>query len=157
MVLILEVLGFAINYVLKTTSEYWLIEWSIDLKECYAVSALFHQYNGSQSTEKHIVSMKESRILLDFSYEYVMHWCWQYLRRLLHFIHRKLSTSFFPQMFPCRWWRRTLVTWMPKLGEFYLSKFLYREIYPMCRMLSMIWTVFDFIIMYVSSLVVLYH
>lgn len=67
MVLILEVLGFAIKYVLKTTSEYWLIEWSIDLKECYAVSALFHQYNGSQSTEKHIVSMKESRILLDFS------------------------------------------------------------------------------------------
>lgn len=62
MVLILEVLGFAINYGLKTTSEYWLIEWSIDLKECYAVSALFHQYNGGQSTEKHIVSIWKSLV-----------------------------------------------------------------------------------------------
>ena len=72
-----------------------MIDRFIDLKECYAVSAIFHQYNGGQSTEKHIVRMKESRILLDFSYECVMHWCWQYLGMLLHFIHRKLSTSFF--------------------------------------------------------------
>mgnify|MGYP003687930877 CR=1 FL=1 len=73
-----------------------MIDWLIDLKECYAVSAIFHQYNCGRSTEKQIVSMKESRILLDFSSECVMYWCWQYLRRFLHFIHRKLSTSFFP-------------------------------------------------------------